>query len=86
MQRGITCRSASTPARNGPEVDDHEEEATRRAYQEAVELYNYAEAVFELFLPLTCEGPTTRKFWGAVKTLTTVRDPADLKLLRGKNR
>jgi hypothetical protein len=56
-------------------VNKLDDSRIRTLYEEAIELYNYAETVFELFLPVTFDGPTTRKYWGAIKLLTLVSWP-----------
>ncbi|KAK0392500.1 hypothetical protein NLU13_1995 [Sarocladium strictum] len=53
-------------------VNELDNSRIRTLYEEAIELYNYAETVFDLFLPLSFDGPTTRKFWGAVRLLTVI--------------
>lgn len=57
----------------GVKVELRDQSRIRKSYEEAVELYNCAETVFGLFLPLAFTGPTTSKYWGAVKMLTKVR-------------
>lgn len=57
-------------------VNELDNSHARTLYEEAIELYNYAETVFDLFLPLSFDGPTTRKFWGAVRLLTVVSLPS----------
>ncbi len=53
----------------GAKVDDEKNDNRKREYEDGVELFNIAEALFQLFLPLACDGPTTGKFWGAVLDL-----------------
>ncbi|TQV97268.1 Mg2+ transporter [Cordyceps javanica] len=56
----------------GAEIEDEKSDARKREYEDGIELFNIAESVFQLFLPLTCDGPTTGKFWGAVSNLASV--------------
>ena len=53
----------------GAKVEDEKNDVRKREYEDGVELFNIAESLFQLFLPLTCDGPTTGKFWGAVSDL-----------------
>ncbi|KAJ6782861.1 hypothetical protein PWT90_09947 [Aphanocladium album] len=53
----------------GTEVENEKSDYLKREYEDGIELFNTAEALFQLFLPLDCDGPTTGKFWGAVLDL-----------------
>ncbi|OAQ95678.1 hypothetical protein LLEC1_03203 [Akanthomyces lecanii] len=53
----------------GAKVEDEKNDVRKREYEDGIELFNIAESLFQLFLPLTCDGPTTGKFWGAVSDL-----------------
>lgn len=48
------------------EVDDLKDDEEKRRYEERLEVANALDAIFELFLPVTCKGPTTGKYWGAL--------------------
>ncbi|OAA73175.1 Mg2+ transporter protein, CorA-like protein [Cordyceps fumosorosea ARSEF 2679] len=54
---------------DGVEVEDEKSDSRKREYEDGIELFNMAESLFQLFLPLDCDGPTTGKFWGAVRDL-----------------
>ncbi|RYP63142.1 hypothetical protein DL769_007053 [Monosporascus sp. CRB-8-3] len=41
----------------------------RHEYEERIDILNAADTVFRLFLPVAYDGPTTAKYWGAVRDL-----------------
>ncbi|KAM3447968.1 hypothetical protein MY3296_008246 [Beauveria thailandica] len=53
----------------GVKVENEKDDVQKREYEDGIELFNIAEYLFQLFLPLDCDGPTTGKFWGAVLDL-----------------
>ncbi|ATY59351.1 Mg2+ transporter [Cordyceps militaris] len=53
----------------GAEVEGEKNDIRKREYEDGIELFSIAESLFQVFLPLTCDGPTTGKFWGAVLDL-----------------
>lgn len=53
----------------GVEVDNEKSDLRKRGHEDGLELFNIAETLFQLFLPLDCDGPTTNKFWGAILDL-----------------
>ncbi|KAM0667610.1 hypothetical protein ACQRIU_003475 [Beauveria bassiana] len=55
----------------GVKVEDEKDDVRKREYEDGIELFNIAEYLFQLFLPLDCDGPTTGKFWGAVLDLAS---------------
>lgn len=61
----------------GVKVVDEKNDARKREYEDGVELFNMAESLFQLFLPLTCDGPTTGKFWGAISDLACASSRPD---------
>ncbi len=61
----------------GVKVVDEKNDARKREYEDGVELFNMAESLFQLFLPLTCDGPTTGKFWGAISDLACASSSPD---------
>lgn len=44
----------------------------RRDYEDRIDILNAAEVVYRFFLPLEFDGPTVRKFWGAINLLIQV--------------
>jgi len=44
----------------------------RRDYEDRIDILNAAEVVYRFFLPLDFDGPTARKFWGAINLLIQV--------------
>lgn len=55
------------------EVDDLKDDEEKRRYEERLEVANALDAIFELFLPVTCKGPTSGKYWGALVDILGVR-------------
>lgn len=53
----------------GVKVEEEKNDVRKREYEDGVEMFNIAESLFQLFLPLSCDGPTTGKFWGAALDL-----------------
>ena len=43
-------------------------------YEERIDILNAADVVFRLFLPGTHSGPTTAKYWGAIRNLVEVKN------------
>lgn len=54
-------------------VDKKADDAIRRSYDERIDIFNMADMLFQLFFPLTFQGPTTGKYWGALSQLMKVR-------------
>lgn len=44
----------------------------RKQYEERIDIFNAADIIFRFFLPLGYDGPTVKKFWGAVRILVQV--------------
>lgn len=44
----------------------------KRDFEDRVDVLNAAEIVFRFFLPLESEGPTVRKYWGAIHRIVQV--------------
>ena len=53
-------------------VEEKRTDTARRSYDERLEVFNMAETLFQLFFPLTFHGPTTGKYWGALRKLMEV--------------
>jgi hypothetical protein len=58
-------------------VDAGSSEKSRKAHQRKIDLFDVAESVFQVFLPLHFDGPTVGKFWGALHRLLTVSVDSD---------
>ncbi|KAL7926663.1 hypothetical protein ACQKWADRAFT_281025 [Trichoderma austrokoningii] len=52
-----------------PRIDEKPNDVLRRLYEERIDVFNMADALFQLFFPLTFHGPTTGKYWGALQKL-----------------
>ncbi|KAH6608778.1 mg2+ transporter [Trichoderma cornu-damae] len=50
-------------------VEERAIDAVRRSYDERIDVFNMADMLFQLFFPLTFQGPTTGKYWGALSKL-----------------
>lgn len=50
-------------------IEEEKNDVRRKEYDDGIELFNVAESLFELFLPLNSTGPTTGKFWAAILDL-----------------
>lgn len=50
-------------------VQEEKSDARRLQHEDGIELFNAADTLFQLFLPLACTGPTTTKFWGTISDL-----------------
>ena len=46
--------------------------SSKRYFENRVDILNAAEIVFRLYLPLQSDGPTVKKFWGAIYRLVQV--------------
>lgn len=53
-------------------IDKRQSEPIKREYEKRIDIFNAADILFGLFLPSSLDGPTVRKFWGAIKTLIYV--------------
>lgn len=53
-------------------VNKFDDSCIRIFYEEVIELYNYVEMVFELFLFVIFDGLMMRKYWGVIKLLMLV--------------
>lgn len=56
-------------------MSDSENNDDKAAYDEAVDIFNVADILFNLFLPDDFSGPTSTKFWGAVWAIVHVSLP-----------
>ena len=54
------------------QVEEKANDSIRVMHEERIELFNAANDIFQLFFPVTFDGPTTGKYWGAVKSLVKV--------------
>jgi hypothetical protein len=54
-------------------VEEQKDDDLRRRHDQDLALFNMADSLFQLFLPADFEGPTVKKFWGAVMDFCTVR-------------
>ncbi|KAF7542504.1 hypothetical protein G7Z17_g11507 [Cylindrodendrum hubeiense] len=54
-------------------VEDNGTEEVRRAYEEKIDIFNTTETLYRFFIPRDFEDPTSRKFWGAVRSMLELR-------------
>lgn len=66
MWRRDACRGAEV------EVEAKASDSMRRAYEERVDLFASADALFQLFFPKAFDGPTIGQYWASVKALVAV--------------
>lgn len=55
------------------QVEEKANDNIRIMHEERIDIFNAADDTFKLFFPTTFDGPTTTKYWGAVKSLIKVR-------------
>ncbi|RFU72016.1 mg2+ transporter [Trichoderma arundinaceum] len=53
-------------------VEEKASDAVRRSYDERIDIFNMADMLFQLFFPITFQGPTTGKYWGALSKLMKI--------------
>ncbi|KAH8905061.1 hypothetical protein BR93DRAFT_945996 [Coniochaeta sp. PMI_546] len=58
----------------------------KRDFEDRVDVLNAAEIVFRFFLPLESEGPTVRKFWGAIHRIVQPETSRDFRYSRNSSR
>ncbi len=46
----------------------------KHEYEERIDILNAADVVLRLFLPVAYDGPTTAKYWGAIRSLVEVNN------------
>lgn len=54
-------------------VDEKKSDTARRSYDDCLAIFNMADMLFQTFFPLTFQGSTTGKYWGALSKLMKVR-------------
>jgi hypothetical protein len=54
------------------QVKEKADDNIRIMHEERIDIFNAAEDIFKLFFPTTFDGPTTSKYWGAVKMFLKV--------------
>lgn len=54
------------------QVQEKASDSIRILHEDRLEIFNAATNMFSLFFPSDFDGPTTRKFWGAIKLLVQV--------------
>ena len=54
----------------------------KHEYEEHIDILNAADIVFRCFLPITYDGPTTAKFWGAIRSSVQVRKLLGLAIIK----
>ncbi|KAM4059652.1 corA-like Mg2+ transporter protein [Hirsutella rhossiliensis] len=76
-----SCRGATRAdvraylADRGDEVEAKASDSMRRAYEERVNIFHAADALFQLFFPRGFDGPTTSQYWASVKSLVLMPPP-----------
>lgn len=54
------------------QVEAKANDSLRVMHEERIDIFNAANDIFQLFFPVTFDGPTTGKYWGAVTSLVKV--------------
>lgn len=54
------------------QVQEKASDSIRIMHEDRLEIFNAATNMFSLFFPADFDGPTTRKFWGAIKLLVQI--------------
>ncbi|OTA02808.1 hypothetical protein A9Z42_0032410 [Trichoderma parareesei] len=53
-------------------VDEKKSDIARRSYDDCLAIFNMADMLFQTFFPLTFQGSTTGKYWGALSKLMKI--------------
>ncbi|KAL7805594.1 hypothetical protein V8C26DRAFT_424604 [Trichoderma gracile] len=53
-------------------VDEKKSDTARRSYDECLAIFNMADMLFQTFFPLSFQGSTTGKYWGALSKLMKI--------------
>ncbi|EGR51556.1 uncharacterized protein TRIREDRAFT_45688, partial [Trichoderma reesei QM6a] len=53
-------------------VDEKKSDTARRSYDDCLAIFNMADMLFQTFFPLTFQGSTTGKYWGALSKLMKI--------------
>ncbi|KJK78621.1 hypothetical protein H634G_05996 [Metarhizium anisopliae BRIP 53293] len=54
------------------QVEEKASDNIRLMHEERIDIFNAADDILRLFFPLTFDGPTIHKYWGAVKSLLKI--------------
>lgn len=55
------------------ESQGRKDQRAQRDFEDRIDIFNAAETIFAFFLSLDFDGPTVRRYWGAVRTIIGVR-------------
>ncbi|KAH7171172.1 hypothetical protein EDB81DRAFT_851830 [Dactylonectria macrodidyma] len=55
------------------DVEANGTEEVRRAYEEKIDIFNTSKTLYRFFLPQDFEGPTSGKFWGAIRIMLELK-------------